>query len=157
MTADIISIPKRTFAGMQKTMSLANDQTFELFSQFMPRKKEFRNNLNNDVFDLIVYPPAYFEKFEPTKEFVKWALMEVEDFDYNPVGMESFTLQAGEYAVFSQPLKEYDQSIFEKIFTEWMPQSKYEIDERPHFDILIEEIQKRNPDAIQEIWIPIRL
>lgn len=122
----------------------------------MPRKKEIQHKLNEDVLDLQIYPEGYFDQFDPTRKFMKYACVEVNDEAICPEGMELLELQAGKYAIFTQALKDYDPSIFEYIYGEWLPSSSHQLDSRPHFDVLSEEIQKRNPNALQTIWIPIR-
>ena len=66
----------------------------------------------------------------------KWATVEVMDFDAFPSGMESFTLKGGLYAVFDYKGSSTDSSIFQYIFQEWLPSSDYELDHRPHFEVL---------------------
>lgn len=150
------SSPSKKLIGMQIEMSLAENKTFQLFSTFMPRKKTIPNTKNNDVFDLQVYPTDYYQKFSPTNYFTKWVLVEVSDFDSIPEGMESFTLEAGDYAVFKGKISGDPNGMFTYIYTEWLPKSDYVLDDRPHFDILDEKHQRRDPDAEQEIWIPIK-
>ena len=112
----IESIEKRIFIGQFQEMSMTNNKTFQLFSQFMPRKKEILNQKGKAVFDLILYPKNYFLAFNPAKTFVKWALMEVSTIDEVPEGMRSFVLEGGRYAVFKQKGLATDSSIFEYIY-----------------------------------------
>ena len=121
----------------------------------MPRRKEIKNTLSSDVFDLRVYDKEYYINFNPSKEFEKWAVMEVADFQDIPKGMNSFTLQGGLYAVFVYKGSS-GMGVFEYIFREWLPQSDYVLDPRPHFEIFDEKSQRKDPDAEEEIWVPIR-
>ena len=79
-------INKKTFIGMSQEMSIAQNKTYQLFRQFMPRKKEVMNPKNKDVFDLIIYPKGYFLAFNPTSLFTKWVLVEVASIDEIPAG-----------------------------------------------------------------------
>jgi len=138
-------------------MSLANNKTADLWKSFMPRRKEIKTPFENQLFSLQVYDDDYFKSFNPKNEFTKWALMEVESFDEVPEGMSSFVLPEGMYAVFHYKGLNTDTSIFQYIFGEWLPQSAYVLDHRPHFEILGEKYKNASPDSEEEIWIPIKM
>jgi len=156
MEPRIETIEEKSFIGMSIEMSLADNKTFQLFSKFMPRKKEISNLKNHDVYDLIIYPKNYFATFNPTTYFKKHALVEVLDLENIPEEMESFILPKGKYAVFTFKGYVPNQANFEYIFTQWLPNSEYNLDDRPHFDILSEKIQQKSNDAFQEVWIPVK-
>ncbi len=155
MEPRIEQIEEKYFIGMSIEMSLVDNKTFQLFSTFMPRRKEISNNKTHDVFDLIIYPKGYFLRFNPTTNFKKHALVEVSDFDNIPEGMEKLTLPSGQYAVFSFEGHIPNPENFKYIYSTWLPNSNFNLDDRPHFDILSEKIQQKSPDAIQEFWIPV--
>ena len=146
---------EKFFVGMSKEMSMTDNQTFLLFSTFMPRRKEISNSKSQDVYDLITYPKGYFLTFDPTAYFKKHVLIEVSDLENIPEGMESFILPKGKYAVFTFKGYVPNQANFEYIFSTWLPNSDFQLDDRPHFDILSEKIQQKSNDAYQEIWIPV--
>ena len=138
-------------------MSFAKNKTFELWSSFMPRRKEIQNNIGTDMYSMQIYPPLFFNNFDPKKEFEKWATIEVTSFDVIPDGMESIILPGGLYAVF---LYKGDASKAEETFRyilgTWLPNSEYTLDTRPHFEILGEKYKKNDPASEEEIWIPIK-
>jgi len=138
-------------------MSLANNKTADLWKSFMPRRKEIKTPFENQLFSLQVYDADYFNSFNPTKEFTKFALIEVEHFDEVPEGMSSFVLPEGIYAVFHYKGLNTDTSIFQYIFGEWLPQSVYVLDDRPHFEILREKYKNADPNSEEEIWVPIKI
>lgn len=138
-------------------MSLVNNKTADLWKSFIPRRKEIKTPFENQLFSLQVYDADCFKSFNPTKEFTKWALIEVESFDEIPKGMSTFVLSAGMYAVFYYKGLNTDTSIFEYIFNEWLPSSDYTLDHRPHFEILGEKYKNADPNSEEEIWIPIKL
>ena len=156
MDPRIENLEEKKFIGMNETMSLADNKTFILFRKFMPRRKEIQHPVSNDIYDLQIYPDNYHSNFSPTNPFTKWAMVEVSSFANIPEGMEAFTLVSGTYAVFTAAGLSKDKSIFQYIFTQWLPQSDYILDSRPHFDIMGEEYQQKGPDAEQEIWIPVK-
>ncbi len=104
-----------------------------------------------------VYPNDYYANFSPAATFTKWAVVEVSTLEEMPTGMKSIILTGGEYAVFTIKGADSTPSTFQYIFTQWLPNSIYILDNRPHFDILGEKTQQRDPDAEEEIWIPIQL
>ncbi|MCF0048983.1 GyrI-like domain-containing protein [Dyadobacter sp. LJ53] len=98
----------------------------------------------------------HFTHFKPTNEFERWATVEVSDFDHVPKQMEKFVLQSGLYAVFNFKGMSTDTSIFQYIFGTWLPSSEYELDNRPHFEVLGDKYKNNHPASEEEIWIPIK-
>lgn len=156
MEPRIKTLKEKKLAGNHIVMSLANNKTGELWKSFMPRRREITNALNGDLISMAIYKPNHFADFKPTNEFEKWAAVEVSDFDNVPNGMEKFTLTGGLYAVFDYKGSSTDVSIFQYIFTTWLPQSGYLLDSRPHFEVLGDKYKNASPDSEEEIWIPIK-
>jgi AraC family transcriptional regulator len=154
MSPRIEILSEKKLIGKRLEMSLVNNKTPELWRSFMPRRGEIQNTISSDLFAVQVYEPNYFEAFNPNATFEKWATVEVTDFGNIPTDMESFTLSGGLYAVFE--LKGHDIAIFDYIFRTWIPNSKYDLDQRPHFEILGAKYIKDDPNSEEEIWIPIK-
>lgn len=150
----IKKLSQKKLVGISMEMSISNNRTRELWGILMPRRKEIQNPVNEDKISLQVYETSYFDTFNPNRNFTKWALIEVEDFDNIPEGMESFVLEDGLYAVFDH--KGANMSIFQYIYGVWIPNSDYELDDRPHFEVLGENYRNNHPDSEEEIWIPIK-
>lgn len=146
----------RKLVGKRLTMSLADNKTGELWKNFMLRRREINNNLTHDLISMQVYNSTYFAAFSPTNEFVKWAAIEVTDFDSIPGDLEAFTLTGGLYAVFDYKGSSTDNRVFQYIFGIWLPHSDYLLDDRPHFEVLGEKYKNADPNSEEEIWIPIR-
>lgn len=157
MIPTIKNLEEKKLIGQQLTMSFANNKTVELWNGFMPRRKEIQNSIGSNLYSMQIYVPLFFENFDPTKEFEKWATLEVNDFNTIPEGMKTFTLPAGLYAVF---LYQGDASkateTFQYILGTWLPNSEYRLDNRPHFEILGEKYKHNDPSSEEEIWIPIK-
>jgi AraC family transcriptional regulator len=152
------TIPEKKLIGKSIKTSFANDRTFDLWKNFMPRRKEILNNLSTDLFSLQIYDISFFENFNPHVEFEKWALVEVSDFDNIPENMEAFTLQEGLYAVFlHKNATSTPEKTFGYIYQTWIPNSEYELDDRPHFEVLGATYKNNDLNSEEEIWIPIRL
>jgi AraC family transcriptional regulator len=152
----IKNIPAKKLIGFQKSMSLVNFNIAELWQAFGPRRVEIKNNVNTEIVSLAVYPSDYFVSFSPSRNFQRWALVEVTDFNFIPDQMESFDLPSGLYAVFHYQGLNTDSSIFQYIYNVWLPQSEYRLDDRPHFEILGEKYKNNDPLSEEDIWIPIR-
>jgi AraC family transcriptional regulator len=156
ISPDIKNITSKKLIGRHITMSLADNKTFALFSSFMPKRFEIKNTVSPDIFCLKTYPRDYFTNFSPSTTFEKWALMEVNDHNLIPEGMESFNLPGGLYAVFHYKGLNTDFSIFEYIFREWLPDSEYLLDNRPHFDIMGAGYKNNDPESEEDLYIPIK-
>lgn len=78
------------------------------------------------------------------------------NFEQVPENMETFTLPGGLYAAFDYKGLNTDDSIFQYIFGTWLPNSDYDLDDRPHFEVLGEQYRNNDPASEEEIWIPIK-
>ena len=151
----IVTLTEKKLIGMHIITSLVNNRTGELWRSFMPQRKHISNSASADLFSLSVYDPEYFNAFNPAREFEKWALIEVTDFSNVPSGMETFTLPGGAYAVFVHKGSHEDARTFPYIFSTWLPQAPYVLDDRPHFEILGPRYNQGSPDSEEEIWVPV--
>lgn len=142
--------------GLHVTTSIAQNHTGLLWQTFMPRRGEIAGVLSADLFSLQVYPAGYFLEFDATREFTKWALLQVDHNAIAPAGMEEYYLPGGLYAVFSYKGSSTDTTIFNYIFSEWLPASNYVLDDRPHFEVLGEKYKNDDPTSEEEIWIPVK-
>ncbi len=141
--------------GMKKIVSLTNYDLSELWGSFMPRREEIIHPASDDLISAAVYPPGYFEAFDPHTPFEKWAAREANDFRDIPQGMSALYIPEGLYSVFSYKGSSSDRRIYEYIFAQWLPGSGYSIDHRPHFEVLGENYRQYDPESEEEIWIPI--
>ncbi len=137
-------------------MSLAADTTPELWRTFMPRRYEVEGRTRDDYWCLRIYDALGPDMFAPATELEKWAAVTVRSHDSIPQGMEAYTLQGGRYAVFEHrgPASTFPDTM-RHIFASWLPASGYELDHREHFEVLEEGYDPTDPDAREEIWVPI--
>ena len=152
----ITSLQPKKLIGIQIEMNLIENKTGILWGSFMPRLKEITSRVSEDKISMQVYPETYFQEFAPQNNFTKWAAVEVEHFEQVPDGMKSFNLEGGQYAVFDYKGLSSDPSIFQYIFSQWIPNSAYVLDNRPHFEVLTEKYRNNDPNSEEEIWIPIK-
>jgi len=160
MISKIKKLEEKKLIGQSVQMSLSQDKTGQLWGKFAPRIKEIKNKLSLNKISMQVYPSSYYEEFSLNNSknelFEKWATVEVSDFNDIPHGMESFILEEGLYAVFYYKGSSSDSSIFDYIFSKWLPNSNYLIDHRPHFEVLGEKYKNNDINSEEEIWIPIK-
>ncbi|UQD57581.1 GyrI-like domain-containing protein [Flavobacterium sp. K5-23] len=156
MIPRIESLIAKKLIGKSLSMSVSQDKTQELWQSFMPRRNEIENRVGTEFYSMQMYPHTYFANFNPNTEFEKWATVEVTDFDTVPNDMKSFILNGGQYAVFLHKGSNNIYGMFEYIFTTWLPNSEYDIDDRPHFEILGDKYKRNEESSEEEIWIPIK-
>jgi len=138
-------------------MTFTVNRTHELWSGFMPRRKEIHNHIGTDLYSVQIYSPGFFANFDLDATFEKWAAIEVTDFEKIPDGLEAFTLPEGLYAVFNyKGAASAAAATFKYILGTWLPNSGYILDNRPHFEILGEKYKNEYPASEEELWIPVK-
>ncbi len=157
MNPRIDTIHDKKLVGKSFKMSFSQNMTFELWSMFMPRLKEIKNKVGTNLYSIEVYDPQFFMKFDMDNEFIKWAAVEVSDYNAIPDELKSFELSGGLYAVFTHlgPASNAAET-YQFIFQKWLPNSTYTLDNRPHFAVMGQKYKHEDPTSEEEIWIPIR-
>ena len=152
----IADLGPRLLIGLSRNMSILNNSTSLLWQEFMPFRKSISGRLNDELFSLQVYDPLYFKLFDPRREFTKWAAVEISEPGSYPERLEKFELVGGRYAIFHYKGHPADTKIFEYIYREWLPKSGYNLDQRPHFEIIGSHYKHNSPDSEEDIYIPIK-
>ena len=151
-------LSEKKLVGKSLIMSLMNDKTAELWKSFMPERKMIKNKVGSDFISMQVYDKSLdFKDFNPQTEFTKCAMVETSNFNDIPKEMETRILEGGLYAVFVHQgtVKDFPRTAH-YIFNEWLPNSKYELDQRPHFELLGEKYIPNDKNSEEEVWIPIK-
>ena len=157
MEPRIERLAEKKLVGMRITTSLSNNKIFELWSNFMPRRKEIHNCIGTDLYSIQIYDPLFFNNFNPNTEFEIWATIEVTDFETVPEEMEPYTLKGGLYAIFLyRGAASAATPTFQYILGTWLPNSVYSLDDRPHFEVMGEKYRNDDPTSEEEIWTPIK-
>ena len=144
------------FAGQSLTMSLINDRTSELFRSFMPNRNNYQSiDKGVIVYDIRVYPKDYYEPFNPSSEYTKWAAIRIDKDKFQENPKENISIESGLYAQFTILGNEAPPDLFQYIFSTWLPQSLYQLDDRAHFDMLWPDLDQRGAVSKQVICIPI--
>jgi AraC family transcriptional regulator len=154
MEPGIEELKPKKLIGMRMEMSLSDNKTPDLWRQFMPRRGEIKNRVSNDFISLQNYGESW--DFSPDKRFEKWAVVEVSSMVDVPPNMKTYDLRGGKYAVFTHqgPASEAPKTMG-YIFSEWIPKSQFTLDKREHFEVLPEGYNPMDPEAKEEIWVPI--
>ena len=157
-TPQIIDLPPKRMIGKSVRMTLAENKTYELWRSFQMQRSAISNVVGTDLYSLQIYDNLLdTTSFLPTTPFTKWALTEVSDHIKIPAGYKSFLLNGGLYAVFDLigSIPEFIE-LNNYIFTEWLPNSEYELDHRAHFELLGEKYKSNDPSSEEQVWIPIK-
>ena len=150
-------LQEKKLVGMTTTMSLRKNQTASLWRAFMGNRQKIQNGVGTLLYSIQIFEPDYFVEINPDNEFVKWAALEVTDYNSTPEGFQTLTIPAGWYAVFAYHAKTAEASeFFRYIFQDWLLKSEYDLDTRPHFEILGDKYRRHHPNSEEEVWIPIR-
>lgn len=153
LNPEIMEFPPQQLVGISLEMSLVHNQTTALWQQFMPVYRSL--GIEALRYSLQVYPPSYFDAFNPQTIFTKWALCEwPKDADL-PSEWESFAFKGGLYAVFKH--RGTSSAIFQQIYSEWLPNSGYQLADLPHFEVFDANYVWGHEDAEELIAIPIQI
>ncbi|WP_339925550.1 GyrI-like domain-containing protein [uncultured Cyclobacterium sp.] len=156
MQARIVNSKDKQLVGKSCRMSLVNNRTAKLWKSFITIKATIPNLKSQELIALQVYDRDHFASFDPTKEFDQWACIEVEDLTEIPDDFTALSLKGGLYAVFNYKGPSIDKSIFEYIYCTWVPQYDYQLDDRPHFQVMGDKYSNSSPLSEEEIWIPLK-
>ena len=137
-----------------KTKLNESQDILGLWKQFMPRKHELKHIVSEEFIAIQIFNLQ--ESGEPETEFDIWACVEVANFNAVPQSMKSFSIPSGTYAIFLH--KGMDAGLtYQKIMTQWLPNSGYKIDNRPHFQIMGANYKNGSPDSEEDFYVPIQL
>ncbi len=71
MAPRIKTLIEKKLIGKRLLMSLADNQTTQLWKSFMPRRTEISNNLTDELISMQIYKPQHFIDFKPINQFEK--------------------------------------------------------------------------------------
>lgn len=154
----IETLPQKKLVGKSMRMSLMNNKTTELWRSFMPEIKRIKNIVGSELFSIQVYEKSLtYKDFNAQTEFTKCAMIETSEFENIPENMETRILHGGLYAVFTHKgmAKDFPKTS-QYIFSQWLPNSNYELDHREHFELLGAKYNPTGENSEEEVWIPIK-
>ncbi|MDA1369798.1 MAG: GyrI-like domain-containing protein [Proteobacteria bacterium] len=154
---NLVELPSKLMVGMHCRVSLTDDTTVQLWQRFMLRRNEIQQRVDENLYSINCYDAVLeFDKFTPHTQWRKWAAVEVVSRDDVPQGMDILELTGGLYAVFIHkgPAATFPQTL-KYILADWISASEYQLDHREHFEILQPGYRMDDPEAEEEVWIPI--
>jgi AraC family transcriptional regulator len=153
----IETLEEKKLIGQCITTSLTETRVVELWKGFMQRRKEIEHTIGTDLYSVQTFDNNYWTNFNPANTFEKWASIEVANFDHVPDNMETLIIPNGLYAVFiHKGLPSDGPKTFQYIFGTWLPNSKYTVDDRPHFGVMGAKYSNTDPSSEEKLWIPIK-
>jgi len=156
MTVRIEILAAKKIVGKRVFMTLTDNRTGELWKSFMPLRHTIKNAIGRELFSIQIFKNA-FAYNNPNEVFEKWAGVQVTDFVTIPPGIDTLVIPDGLYAVFLYKGSSAEGAkVFDYIFRTWLPSTQYDIDNRPHFELLGEKYKNNDPGSEEEIWIPIK-
>jgi AraC family transcriptional regulator len=145
--------------GMRANISFQtiNQETGQLARQFMPRRYEIKSRVGSYSFSIQNYDSFDFKTITPTKTFEKWVGVEVSDTSQVPEAMEVLSIEAGHYLVFNYKGSDQDfPKFWQQLHAEWLPNSEFHLDNRPHFEKLPEGYNPMSLENEEEVWVPVK-
>lgn len=156
--SQIANLSPKKLLGHSRRMSLSTNETVAMFRAFMPKVKTIEQRTNESVIDLRIYDAGTdLATFSPMTPFTKWVAVEVNEFPAEGGDLARYNFSGGLYAMFLHrgPASAFGK-VIGQIFGQWLPSSGYLLDDRPHFEVLPKGYRMDDPDAEEEIWIPIK-
>jgi len=149
----ILNFDGAVLCGASEAMSLQTFTPWTLWPRVMPRLAQIRNRTSQDLISLRNFNgiPVFGPQANP--DFTYWGGVEVLEANK---GFEHLEIPAGTYAVFHYKGLSSDSTIWRYIYSQWLPNSEWELDERPHFERLVSKYKNDDPTSEEDIYIPIR-
>jgi len=154
----ILWVEEKALAGIRISTSLVENRDGEIWRPLRSRVTEFYERVGTDFYSVKVYDPEYhFSNLDPAAKFDKWAAIAVSKNSKLPEGFESLSIPAGQYAEFiHRGTPEMAQRTFGYIFGTWLPRSAFDLDDRPHFEILGNDWSPFDESAQEAVLVPIK-
>lgn len=155
---EIINISEKVLVGKKVKMSLVNDKTFVLWKNFKSQISRIKNRVDNKFYSIQLYSSDLdFKDFNSDTIFENCAAVEIYDSSEILEGMELFNITKGKYAVFTyMGIAAEAVKITRYIYEEWLPNSNFQLDNRPHFQVMDSNYKPDDPKAKETFWVPIQ-
>lgn len=153
----IVQLQDQAIVGVAGFISFTRFDVAPLWQALMPVYAAIPHVQNQTRLSVAVYPNNFFESFNPEQTFQKWAAVPVTMIESSlPQPCTSMTIPSGMYAVFQHKgnFEAFAHTV-QYIHNQWLPQSPYQLDNRPHFEILTDTYKNNHPDSEEEVWIPV--
>lgn len=157
MQPRIETFPETKLTGLKTELSYIKNTTVQLWQSFRPKVKSVLDKTDSSLYSVEIYPSDFFLNFDPARTFEKWAAVNFKAGEPDVEDLQTLIIPEGLYAVFIHDgPASAAASTYQFVFNSWIPESEYELDHRPHMAIMPENYRPDDPNAQEEIWIPIR-
>lgn len=158
MKPDIRILPYKILVGKRVTTTVATDRPETYWRPFKMNLKAIDNANTERFYSVQTFDRiADMNQFNHETEFEKWAAAEVSEIGNVPEGLEVFNFDGGKYAMFVHKGTAADfNKTMNTIYGEWLPNSNFELDNRPHITIMPADHRPDDPNAEELVCVPIR-
>lgn len=154
----IITFPSTTLLVKSMPMSFAEDKTQELWREFTPLMNSIRDRIDSDRYSVQVYPNTdFFNPFDINKMFIKYAGIKINPVEHLSDNTQQLIIPEGHYVsvnYIGRP--RHADKVFQYIFYDWLPNSEYCLDNRPHIAIMEKTYKGDHDDSEEQFLIPIK-
>jgi AraC family transcriptional regulator len=125
-----------------------------LWQKFMPNLHKIKNAKSTVNLGVCYEVPK--NELTRSDECMYMAATEVTSFEDVPEGMETFTIPAGEYAVFTHkgPLEDFEKTMG-FIYGSWLPTSGKKIRHAPDLEWYDQRFKLNEADSEIDVYIPV--
>jgi len=147
----------KILVGNRMTVTMATDNPVLLWQPFKMKLKEIRNAQPDRFYSVQTFEGEDFSTFDVNTEFTKWAAVEVLELGNIPEGMEVIRIPKGLYAtvVHYSTAAEFRKTT-DFIYRQRLPESKYELDNRPHVTMMPHDYKPDDPNAAELVCVPVK-
>lgn len=158
LTPKIVKREETHIAGLSIDMSFVDNKTVQLWQKFGPILPHLPRKNSAELFSIETHQDlSFFQEFNPHNTFTKWAGVEIEQDVELPDSVNRLIIPSGLYAVFHYVgTAQAAAPFYQAIYSEWLPNSEYHLDLRPHLAIMGEKYKNNHPSSEEDIWIPIK-
>ena len=149
----IIQFDGTLLCGASAPMTLRTFTPWTLWPKVMPQLSRVSNRKNKDLISLRSFEgiPVFGPTADPNFTYCGGAEVAGPN-----EGLEHLEIPPGTYAVFHYKGLSSDSSVWRYIYIEWLPNSPWELDHRPHFERLGAKYKNEDPNSEEDIYIPVR-
>ncbi len=156
MKPELKKLPARTIVGMVYEGKNENQEIGQMWQVFNGRTAEIKHIKEGaDAYGACA-PMTEDLDISKVQDFRYMAGIEVDSAEDLPEGMETWTLDHVDYAVFKHV---GDVTLigetYKKIYGEWFPESGYEVAHTYDYELYTEDFKPGFPDSVTYIYVPI--
>jgi AraC family transcriptional regulator len=157
MNPKVRMMSAKVLVGHRMKVTMATDNPVLLWRPFKMKLKDIGNAKPDRFYSVQTFEGVDFSKFDANTEFTKWAAVEVSEAGHVPDGLEVINVPKGLYGtvVHFGTAADFPKTT-DFMYREWLPHSKYELDNRPHLTIMPSDHRPDDPNAVELVCVPVK-